>query len=139
MADRIRSNIEFYDGRQAGKRVFWRLSAVLYHANSGGPDKFLPELEAMVADAQSALKASGVRYWYNGVRFAGMLVARSVEGEHKMPRLLPCTELLSTSDYVYRVSLAPEEQVKLTCYRVVHGDGGLTESLSPVDEQKPAS
>ena len=58
MADRIRSNIEFYDGRQGGKRVFWRLSAVLYQANSGEPAKFRTELEAMVEETMKTLKAS---------------------------------------------------------------------------------
>ena len=139
MADRIRSNIEFYDGRQGGKRLFWRLGAVLYHANSGDPEKFRPELMATIEEAQMALKWSGVRYWYNSVRLAGMMIARSIEGEHKMPRLHPCTELLATSDYVYRVFLAPGEQVTVTCYQVDHGDNGLIESLSLVDEQKPVS
>ena len=139
MADRIRSNIEFYDGRQGGKRIFWRLSTVLYNARSGGPDKFRPELQSLIADTMKALKASGVRYWYNSARLAGMMVVKSTDGENHMPRLLPCVELLSTSDYVYRVFLAPDEKVSVTCHRVVHGESGLMESLSLVEETEQAS
>ena len=75
---------------------------------------------------------------YNGVRLAGTMVVRSAE-ENKLPRLLPCTSIPTTSDYLYRVYLAPDEEVTVTCFRVVHDDGGLIQSLSKVDEQEPQS
>ena len=139
MADRIRSTIEFYNGRQVGKRIEWRLSSRLYHPNSGNPESFRTELETMITETTKALKVSGVRYWYNGARSAGMMVVKSVDDEQKLPRLLPCTELLPTSDYVYRIFLAPDEKVFVSCFRVVYGHSGLIESLSPVEETEPSS
>ena len=136
MAKRTRTTIELYDGRIVGdKTVSWRMGAMLYHANASEPPASRAELDNALAAALAALKASGVRYWYNSVRLAGMLVARSLEGEHNLPRLLPCVQAPTTTDYLFRVFLNPDEKVEVACYQVSHDDRGMVTSLSPVAGQ----
>ena len=130
MPKRFRGNIEFYDALQRGKRMRWRLGAVLYAANIDDPFLFRQAVEGLVEAALIHLKASGVRYWYNSVRIAGMLVAGSANGEYKVPTLYPCTQVLPTADYVIRVRLAPDEQLLVAGYRVAYGTEGLLESMS---------
>ncbi|MBW7884701.1 MAG: hypothetical protein H3C34_19085 [Caldilineaceae bacterium] len=140
MTKRTRTAIELYDGRKVGeKNTSWRLGAVLYHASSGEPPAFRAELEAALDSVLAALKASGVRYWYNSVRLAGMLVVRSLEGEHNLPRLLPCVQAPATTDYLFRVFLNPDEKVEVVCYQVNHDSRGLVTLLSPVVGQDLAA
>lgn len=136
MTKRTRIAIEFYDGRPVGERaVSWRLGAVLYHANAGEQPASRAELDQALDTALASLKASGVRYWFNSVRLAGMLVARSLSSEHNMPRLLPCVQAPATTDFLYRVFLHPNEKVEVACYQVSHDDHGLVTSLSSIDGQ----
>lgn len=140
MVTKTKATIELYDGRQAGKRgVVWHLGAVLYHADSGQPETFQPKLRKLLDQAQADLQRAGLKYWFNSLRIAAMLVKLSAEGKHGIPALYPCLKMVKTCGYLYRVYLGPDQSVALTCYTVRHDAHGLLEALASVARRQEAN
>lgn len=105
-------------------------AVLLYHHQDGMPDRMLPKLHKMLAEAYELLRWMERDYWWDAEHVAALLVALSADtnglaqfagllpvadggsedGENReaaMPEFLPCGRIHGDCEYVYDVRISP--------------------------------
>ena len=129
----MRATFELYDVKGEGASRSAHKASVLYTPR-GGAVSNKREIESAIEGAITASKESGVRYWFNSLRIARILVSMT---DDSSLRFYPSIRPISTSRFVWRVLLgSPEGAFELIPYRVEFNKLKLLERLTPVVENE---